>query len=60
MPETRWVKNTNYCDIHLVFDKRTNMLVIHSAIDNLIKGAAGQAIQNANLMFDLEETSGLL
>lgn len=60
MPETRWVKGTNFCDIHLVYDQRSRMLVIHSAIDNLIKGAAGQAIQNANMLFKLEETTGLL
>jgi len=60
MPETKWVKGTNYCDIHLVMDDRTNTLVIHSVIDNLIKGASGQAIQNANLLFELDETLGLL
>ncbi len=60
MPETRWVKNTNYCDIHLVYDQRTSTLIVHSVIDNLIKGAAGQAVQNANLMFKLPETAGLV
>lgn len=60
MPETKWVKGTNFCDIHLVFDERTNTLIIHSAIDNLMKGAAGQAIQNANIMFGFNETDGLL
>ncbi len=60
MPETRWVKGTNYCDLHLILDKRTNTLIVHSAIDNLIKGASGQAIQNANLLFGLEETTGLI
>ncbi len=59
MPQTRWVKDTNYCDIHLVLDARTNTLVIHSAIDNLQKGAAGQAIQNANILFGLDEKTGL-
>jgi len=60
MPETRWTKGTNYCDIHIVLDERTNTLIIHSAIDNLVKGAAGQAIQNANIRFGLDETTGLI
>lgn len=59
MPQTRWVKDTNYCDLHLVLDERTNTLIIHSAIDNLQKGAAGQAIQNANILFGLDATAGL-
>lgn len=60
MPETKWVKGTNFCDIHIVMDERTNTLVVHSVIDNLMKGAAGQAVQNANLYFNLDETLGLL
>ncbi len=59
LPETRWVKDSNFCDISLRVDERTNKVIVISAIDNLIKGAAGQAIQNMNLMFDLEETTAL-
>ena len=60
MPQTKWVKGSNYCDIHLVYNDRTQTLIVHSVIDNLIKGAAGQAIQNANLLFNLDETTGLI
>lgn len=59
LPETRWVKDSNFCDISLRVDERTNRVIVISAIDNLIKGAAGQAIQNMNLMFGLEETTAL-
>ncbi len=59
LPETRWVRNTNICDIALRVDKRTNRVIVVSAIDNLIKGAAGQAVQNMNIMFGLEETKGI-
>ncbi|WP_026884478.1 N-acetyl-gamma-glutamyl-phosphate reductase [Clostridium akagii] len=59
LPETRWVKDSNFCDISLRVDQRTNTVIAISAIDNLIKGAAGQAIQNMNLMFGLEETTSL-
>ncbi|PAF45845.1 N-acetyl-gamma-glutamyl-phosphate reductase [Helicobacter sp. 11S02629-2] len=58
-PETRWVKGTNYCDIYVTLDSRTNTLVIVSAIDNLMKGAASQALQNLNIMFGFEESTGL-
>jgi N-acetyl-gamma-glutamyl-phosphate reductase len=51
------VVNTNNCFIHI--EKEENNLVVHSVIDNLVKGASGQAIQNMNLMFGLEETTGL-
>jgi N-acetyl-gamma-glutamyl-phosphate reductase len=57
-PDINWVKTTNFCDIG--FATRGNQLVVFSAIDNLVKGAAGQAIQNMNLMFGLEETTGLM
>ena len=50
--------NTNKCLIHI--EKQGNKLVVHSAIDNLIKGASGQAVQNMNLVFGLGETTGLL
>ena len=56
-PDINWVKTTNFCDIG--FATRGNQLVVFSAIDNLVKGAAGQAVQNMNLMFGLEETTGL-
>ena len=54
------VKYSNYCDISLHLDTRAGMLIAVSAIDNMVKGAAGQAIQNMNLVFDLPETMGLL
>jgi N-acetyl-gamma-glutamyl-phosphate reductase len=56
-PDINWVKTTNFCD--LGFAARGKQVVVFSAIDNLVKGAAGQAVQNMNLMFGLEETSGL-
>jgi N-acetyl-gamma-glutamyl-phosphate reductase len=59
LPETRWVKGSNTCQIGLTVDKRTEQLIIVGAIDNLIKGASGQAVQNMNLMFALPESSGL-
>lgn len=59
MPETRWVRGSNLCHIGIKVDKRTKRVIIVSAIDNLIKGAAGQAVQNMNLMFGLEEITGL-
>ncbi|MDR1418047.1 MAG: N-acetyl-gamma-glutamyl-phosphate reductase [Endomicrobium sp.] len=60
LPTIRDVVNTNYCCIGLKVDKRTNKLIIISAIDNLVKGASGQAIQNMNIMFGLKETTGLI
>ncbi|HJT68426.1 MAG TPA: N-acetyl-gamma-glutamyl-phosphate reductase [Pyrinomonadaceae bacterium] len=56
-PDINWVKTTNFCD--LGFATRGKQIVVFSAIDNLVKGAAGQAVQNMNLMFGLEETTGL-
>ncbi|WP_077617280.1 N-acetyl-gamma-glutamyl-phosphate reductase [Bacillus sinesaloumensis] len=58
-PSTKEVYGTNYCDIGLAIDKRTNRITVVSVIDNLVKGAAGQAIQNANIMFGIEENTGL-
>ncbi len=58
-PETRWVEGSNYVDINVLVDKRTNRAILMGAIDNLVKGAAGQAVQNMNLMFGLSETAGL-
>jgi N-acetyl-gamma-glutamyl-phosphate reductase common form len=57
-PDINWVKTTNFCD--LGFATRGKQVVVFSAIDNLVKGAAGQAVQNMNLMFGLEETTGLV
>ncbi|MDI6641383.1 MAG: N-acetyl-gamma-glutamyl-phosphate reductase [Elusimicrobiota bacterium] len=59
LPETAKVVNTNFCDIAVVIDKRKKLLHIFSAIDNLIKGASGQAVQNMNIMFDIDEKCGL-
>lgn len=59
MPETRWVKGSNYCDIGWTVDPRTNRVIVVAALDNLMKGAAGQAVQNMNVMFGLHETRGL-
>ncbi len=58
-PETKWVEGSNYVDVNFVIDERTNRIIMMGAMDNLVKGAAGQAVQNMNLMFGLEETSGL-
>ena len=58
-PETRSVKSSNYCQIAVQYVEHSNKLVIMSVIDNLVKGAAGQAIQNMNLMFGLKEQEGL-
>jgi N-acetyl-gamma-glutamyl-phosphate reductase len=57
-PDINWVKTTNFCD--LGFAARGRQVVVFSAIDNLVKGAAGQAVQNMNLMFGLDERTGLL
>jgi len=59
-PDLKAVQRTNFCDIGLKFDAATRRAVIVSAIDNLVKGAAGQAIQNMNLMLGWPETEGLL
>ncbi|MFL0364395.1 N-acetyl-gamma-glutamyl-phosphate reductase [Bacillus sp. PK3_68] len=58
-PGVKEVSGSNFCDIGVAVDERTNRATIVSVIDNLMKGAAGQAIQNANLMFGFEETAGL-
>lgn len=60
LPELRFVQFTNYCDIGLVIDERVGRIKIISAIDNLTKGASGQAIQNMNIMFNLPEQTGLI
>ncbi len=58
-PETKWVEGSNYVDIGFKIDTRTNRIIMMGAIDNLVKGAAGQAVQNMNLMFGLAEDEGL-
>lgn len=58
-PETRWVEGSNYVDVNFKLDARTNRIVVMGALDNIVKGAAGQAVQNMNLMFGLPETEGL-
>ncbi|MDO6450314.1 N-acetyl-gamma-glutamyl-phosphate reductase [Oceanobacillus profundus] len=58
-PATKDVYASNFCDIGIHVDERSNQIIIAAAIDNLVKGAAGQAIQNANLMNGWEETMGL-
>jgi N-acetyl-gamma-glutamyl-phosphate reductase len=60
VPDLRAVARTNFCDIGVTLDAHTGRAVVVSAIDNLVKGAAGQAIQNMNLMLGLPETEGLL
>ncbi len=59
LPETKWVEGSNYVDISFKIDPRTNRIIMMGAIDNLVKGAAGQAVQNMNLMFGLDEAEGL-
>lgn len=59
VPQTRWVEGSNFADINFKIDPRTNRVVMMGAIDNMVKGAAGQAIQNMNLMFGLPEQTGL-
>ena len=58
-PETRWVEGSNYVDVNFKIDERTNRIVVMGALDNIVKGAAGQAIQNMNLIFGLPESEGL-
>ena len=58
-PETRWVEGSNFVDIGFKIEPRTNRLIMMGALDNLVKGAAGQAVQNMNLLFGLTENEGL-
>ena len=58
-PETKWVEGSNYVDINFQIDPRTNRIIMLGAIDNIVKGAAGQAVQNMNLMFGFSENEGL-
>jgi N-acetyl-gamma-glutamyl-phosphate reductase len=59
-PQTKATLGSNYCDVTVKIDRRTRTAIAIAAIDNLGRGAAGQAIQNMNLMFHLPETAGLL
>ena len=58
-PETKWVEGSNYVDVNFVIDERTGRIIAMGALDNLVKGAAGQAVQNMNLLFGLPEEEGL-
>lgn len=58
-PQTKWVEGSNYVDVNFKIDPRTNRIIMMGAIDNLVKGAAGQAVQNMNLLFGLKESEGL-
>ena len=59
-PETRWVEGSNYVDVNFKIDERTNRIIMMGAMDNLVKGAAGQAVQNMNIMFGFPENEGLI
>ena len=59
-PETKWVEGSNYVDVNFKIDPRTHRLIMMGAMDNLVKGAAGQAVQNMNLLFGFPENEGLL
>ncbi|MBU2521896.1 MAG: N-acetyl-gamma-glutamyl-phosphate reductase [Proteobacteria bacterium] len=59
MPDTLHVRGTNFCDIGFKLEERNNRIILISAIDNLVKGASGQAVQNMNIMLGLNETAGL-
>lgn len=58
-PQTRWVEGSNFVDVNFKIDERTGRIIMMGAMDNLVKGAAGQAVQNMNIMFGLEENKGL-
>lgn len=58
-PETKWVEGSNYVDIGFQIDSRTGRIILMGALDNLVKGAAGQAVQNMNLLFGFPESEGL-
>ena len=59
-PQTKWVEGSNFVDVNVKLDPRTGRVIVMGAMDNLVKGAAGQAVQNMNLMFGLPEKTGLL
>lgn len=58
-PETKWVEGSNYVDVNFTIDPRTDRIIMMGALDNLVKGAAGQAVQNMNLLFGFAEDEGL-
>ena len=58
-PQTKWVEGSNYVDVNFKIDLRTHRVIMMGALDNLVKGAAGQAVQNMNLLFGLKESEGL-
>ena len=58
-PQTKWVEGSNYVDVNFKIDERTGRIVMMGALDNLVKGAAGQAVQNMNLLFGFDEAEGL-
>ena len=58
-PETKWVEGSNFVDVNVKVDPRTKRVIMMGAMDNLVKGAAGQAVQNMNLLFGLDEKTGL-
>lgn len=59
VPETKWVEGSNYVDVNFKIDERTGRIIMMGALDNLVKGAAGQAVQNMNLLFGFKESEGL-
>lgn len=59
VPETRFTKSSNYVDVNFFIEKRTNRLIMIGTLDNIVKGAAGQAVQNMNILFGLKEDTGL-
>ena len=59
-PQTKWVEGSNYVDVNFKIDPRTHRIIMMGAVDNLVKGAAGQAVQNMNLIFGFDEAEGLL
>ncbi len=59
VPQTKWVEGSNFVDVNFKIDPRTNRIVMMGAMDNLVKGAAGQAVQNMNILFGLPENKGL-
>ena len=58
-PETKWVEGSNFFDVNFKIDERTNRIVVMGALDNIVKGAAGQAVQNMNIVFGFDEDMGL-
>jgi N-acetyl-gamma-glutamyl-phosphate reductase len=59
-PQTKWVEGSNFVDVNFKIDPRTKRIIMMGAMDNLVKGAAGQAVQNMNIIFDLPENEGLM